>query len=144
MVNWAQKSASFHAHAISRGEVTSLELVEYYIKRIVALDDKVNAVVVRCFDAARTRASEADAATAQGVSWGALHGVPITIKEAFWMTNTLSTCAFEMCIDFVATSNAPVVQRLIDAGAVVLGKTNLPVMAADLQSFNDKYGVRHV
>ena len=56
------------------------------------------------------------------------------------MKDTLSTCAFELCIDFVATSNAPVVQRLLDAGAVVLGKTNLPVAAADVQTYNDKYG----
>lgn len=139
-VEWATKSATDHAEAISRGEVTSSELVEYYIKRILVFDGKVNAVVVRCFDAARARAAEADAATAQGLCWGALHGVPITIKECFWMKDTLSTCAFELCIDFVATSNAPVVQRLLDAGAVVLGKTNVPVAAADVQTYNDKYG----
>eukprot|EP00935_MAST-01C_sp_MAST-1C-sp1_P000304 g304.t1 len=138
---WATKSAAFTAASIARGEVSSTELVNYYISRIEALDDDVNAVVVRTFDQARKRAKLADQAWANGENWGPLHGLPITIKEAFWQTDTLSTCAVAECIDFIATSNAPAVQKLIDAGAIILGKTNLPVGAADVQSYNEKYGV---
>ena len=137
---WHLKSAVDTAKAVKRGEVSSAALVEHYIERIERLDDKINAVVVRMFDEARARAKEADAALARGQSWGELHGVPITIKEAFWIDGTLSTCAVAETIDFVATSNAPAVQSYLDAGAVILGKTNLPVAAADFQSFNDKYG----
>lgn len=137
---WHLKSAVDHAAAIRRGEVTSAALAEYYIDRIERLDGDINAVVVRMFDQARARAREADAALAAGRSWGALHGVPVTVKEAFWVEGTLSTCAVAETIDFVATSNAPAVQSYLDAGAVILGKTNLPVAAADFQSFNDLYG----
>ena len=136
---WHLKSAVDHAAAIRRGEVTSAALAEYYIDRIERLDGDINAVVVRMFDQARARAREADAALAAGRSWGALHGVPVTVKEAFWVEGTLSTCAVAETIDFVATSNAPAVQSYLDAGAVILGKTNLPVAAADFQSFNDLY-----
>lgn len=138
--DWWSKPATFHARAIARGLVTSSQLVEYYIARILAFDGAINAVVVRCFEDARSRAALADAATARGETWGPLHGVPITIKEAFHMKNTLSTCAVPELKDFVADSNAPAVQRLLDAGAVVLGKTNLPVAAMDAQSYNGKYG----
>ena len=138
--DWHLRSATDHAAAIRRGEVSSAALVEHYCRRIERIDKGVNAVVVRTFEEARARAAAADAAHARGESWGPLHGVPITVKEAFWLSGTLSTCAVAQTIDFVATSNAPAVQSLLDAGAVVLGKTNLPVAAADFQSFNDKYG----
>ena len=83
---WHLKSAVDHAAAIRRGEVTSAALAEYYIDRIERLDGDINAVVVRLFDSARARAREADAVLAAGQScWGLLHGVPVTVKEAFWV-----------------------------------------------------------
>jgi len=138
---WHRESAGRHAAAIKAGEVSSSALVQYYISRIEAFDGRVNAVVVRTFEAAKARAKLADEATARGESWGPLHGVPITIKEAFWMEGTLSTCGGVPGLgDFIASSNAPAVQRLLDAGAVIIGKTNVPVGAADFQTYNDKYG----
>ena len=75
---------------------------------------------------------------------GPLHGVPVTIKEGFWMTDTPATCAIDdmpFFNDFISTSNAPTVQAYLNAGAVVLGKTNLPIHAADFQSYNPRYGI---
>lgn len=140
---WHLKSAGEHARALRRGEVSSEELVEHYIRRIEALDtpeEGVNAVVVRTFAEARKRAREADRALARGESWGPLHGVPVTVKENIWLAGTPTTAAIPEFLDFVAQSTAPAVQRYLDAGAVVLGKTNVPAYTADLQSYNPRYG----
>ncbi len=85
---------------------------------------------------ARQRAREADTALARGQSWGPLHGVPMTVKEAFNVAGLPTTWGFEAHRDNRPQRDALTVQRLKAAGAVIFGKTNVPVFLADWQSFN--------
>jgi len=134
------------ARMIREGEVSASELLEQAIDRYERFNDQVNAVVVTRLDQARARAVEADKATARGELWGPLHGVPTTIKEAYDWSDTPSTWGVPAFADNVpgkrATpqGNAAAVQRLLDAGAIIWGKTNVPWKLADWQTFNDIYG----
>ncbi len=125
---------------IRRGELSSLELLELYLARIERYNPKVNAVIALDTERATRRARNADAALARGQSWGPLHGVPMTVKESFNLPGLATTWGFETMRDNIAQEPAVVVQRLMDAGAVVFGKTNVPVSLADWQSFNPVYG----
>ena len=140
MTEIALESATEIARAIRAGEISSLEMTERFIERIERLDDRTNAVVVRCFDAARQAARDADAALARGESSGPLHGVPVTIKESYNLVGTPTTWGFPDYAQNIATSDSDTVLRLKAAGAHFLGKTNVPVALADFQSYNDIYG----
>ena len=128
------------ADRIRRREITAAELLDHCIDRLQRFDGDINAVVVRCLDEARTRAGAADAATAKGESWGPLHGVPVTVKECFDLRGTPSTWGITENRGNIAVADSVVVERLLAAGAIVFGKTNVPYMLADWQSFNEIYG----
>ena len=132
--------AQAQAGAIARGEVSATELLESVVARYERFNPLLNAVIVERIEAARHRATEADEATAVGESWGPLHGVPMTIKESWLWTGTPSTSGHESMRGHVADRNDEAVQRLLDAGAIIYGKTNLPVGMADWQTFNPLYG----
>ena len=117
------------------GRVTSSELTEMYIGRIEKHDLRLNAVVDRDFDRARGLAQ----AAARGGN-GALRGLPITLKESFNVSGLRTTCGVPEWKDFVSKHDAPAWARLRAAGAVLLGKTNVPPMLADWQSTNAIYG----
>lgn len=134
-------SATELARRIGAGEFSSLELVELCIARIERHDPAINAVVVRLFDQARAQAAEADRARSEGRLQGPLHGVPVTIKECFDVLGTASTFGHPQRRDHRASRNAIAVERLVRAGAIVLGKTNVPKDLADWQSHNALYGV---
>jgi amidase len=119
--------------------VSALEVLDHTIARIEALDARLNAVVVRDFDRAREAAKAADAALAHG-DHRPLSGVPITIKEAFNIAGLPTTWGSPRFEHFVPAEDALAVSRLKSAGAVVLGKTNVPLVLADFQSYNDVYG----
>ena len=114
----AYLSASTLAKWIRTGKTTSAILVELYITRIETLDPRINSVVVRTFDAARSQAKQADLALAQGILLGPLHGVPITVKENNLVVGTPSTLGNPSNADHVATVTSPPVQKLLDAGAI--------------------------
>jgi amidase len=135
----AQRGAIEIAAAIAGGETSARAECEAAIARIEDLDGAINAVVVRDFDRARKAADEADAAVARGERRPLL-GVPMTVKEAFNVAGLPTTWGFEQHRGFVATEDAVAVQRLKAAGAVILGKTNVPVGLADHQSVNPIYG----
>jgi len=97
-------------------------------------------VVVRTFHAARSRARAADAARARGDDSGALHGLPMTIKESFNLAGTPTTFGFAEFAGNIARSDAVAVKRLTGAGAIILGKTNVPPGLMDGQSVNPVYG----
>jgi len=92
------------------------------------------------FDQARERARQADAALSKGENWGPLHGLPMTIKDCIEVAGMHCTWGSPIFKDYISTRNADVVQSLLDAGAIIFGKTNLPLFAMDTQSFNDVYG----
>ena len=100
-----------------------------------------NIVVATDFERARSNAIAADVALAASESVGPLHGVPITVKDSFETADLVTTCGAPELRDHVTDTSALAVQRLTEAGAIILGKTNLPLFASDFQSYNDVYGL---
>ena len=137
------RSAVALCAAIRRGEHTSEAVTRAFLERIEIVDGLVNAVVARDPEAALARAHEADRAHARGELWGPLHGLPLTVKDSFEAIGMPTTSGSERLADHVPERNATAVQRLVDAGAIVIGKTNLPFMAGDFQSYNAVYGTTH-
>ena len=125
--------------ALANHEITSRQITEACITRIEAMDGKINAVVVRDFDRARQAADQADTALATG-DRRPLLGLPMTVKEQYNVAGLPTTWGYEWFKDWKAPEDALTVQRLKAAGAVILGKTNVPVGLADWQSFNPIYG----
>jgi amidase len=121
-------------------EIGCLELLEHHLERVACFNPKLNAIIWQDVEGARRRAREADAALARGESWGPLHGLPMTVKESFDLAGSPSTHGNPALKSNIAKANAVAVQRLIDAGAIVFGKTNVPLALADWQSFNAVYG----
>ena len=128
------------AEKIRNKEISSRELTDLYIERIERLDGEVNAVVVRDFDRARAEADRADQALSEGRSLGPLHGVPMTIKEAYNIADLPTTWGLPDFKDNIATEDSESVARFKAAGAIFLGKTNVPLNLADFQSYNEVYG----
>jgi amidase len=126
--------------AIRRGEITSLNLLNLYLDRIQRYNDDINAVVALDIAAARMRAAEADKALAQSQEWGPLHGLPMTVKDVFEVVGMPATSGDPVLKDYIPKRNAIAVQRLIDAGAIIFGKTNVPYHAKDIQCYNEIYG----
>ncbi len=135
----AYRSATELVRALAARETTSIALTEAAIARIEAMDRKVNAVVVRDFDRARAAAAEADAALDRGERRPLL-GLPMTVKEQFNVQALPTTWGLKKFRDWRPRTDALAVQRLKAAGAVILGKTNVPVNLGDWQSYNDVYG----
>ena len=134
------KSATELTSAIRRGEIKSLDLLNIYLDRIQRYNKDINAVVALDIAAARARAAEADKALAQGQDWGPLHGLPITVKDVFEVVGMPATSGDPSLKDYIPQHNAIAVQRLIDAGAIIFGKTNAPYHAMDIQSYNKIFG----
>jgi amidase len=112
--------------ALASRRISSRELVDGAISRIEALDQKINAVVVRDFDRARAAADDADAALARG-EHRPLLGLPMTVKEQFTIAGLPTTWGYPNFRDWRADCNCLPVQRLKAAGAVMLGMTNVPL-----------------
>ena len=91
-------------------------------------------------DRATAQAPAADEAQAQGKPTGPLYGVPIPIKDDKKTAGIRSTCGAKIYAGNVPKENAPAVQRLLDAGAIIVGKTNLPEWVSDFQSYNEVAG----
>jgi amidase len=136
----AFQSARQLASALRRGRIGSLELLNLYLSRIERYNPRLNAIIAMNLDAARKRARQADAALRKGVVWGPLHGLPMTIKESFDVAGLPTTWGLPEFKNYRAERNALAVQRYIDAGAIVFGKTNVPTLLADWQTFNEIYG----
>jgi amidase len=132
-------SATELADAIAARKLSALEATEEAIARIEARDGAINAVVVRDFDRARDQARAADAALARGERRPLL-GVPMTVKESHNVAGLPTTWGIPEAKDWIAPADSLGVQRLKAAGAVILGKTNVPVMLADFQTLNPVYG----
>src|ERR1700681_4167520 len=135
-----RSTATQLARAIAGGELSAVEVVEAHIARIEAVDPALNAVVVKRFAQARAEAAEADARRARGDALGALHGVPITVKECLDLAGTPSTFGLAARKNSVAAADDPYVARLRAAGAIVLGKTNVAQLLMSFESNNPVYG----
>jgi len=133
-------SATELARGLRARSLSARDLVETAIERIDREHDRLNAVVARDFERARIRAGEADAALDRGECNQPLLGVPMTIKDSLETEGLVTTCGAPVLAQHVPARNADPVQRVIDAGAIVLGKTNVPLFAGDCQAFNEVYG----
>jgi amidase len=135
----ARTTAAGLAAGLKNKSFSALELCDAQIARIEALDSRINAVVVRDFERARADARNADAAIARGETKPLL-GIPMTVKESFDLRGHPTTWGFTEHVEHRAREDALTVQRLKGAGAVILGKTNVPPALADWQSANPIYG----
>lgn len=127
------------SEAMQARRISAAELLEHTIARIEVLDQRINAVVVRDFERARAAAKAADASLARGEQRPLL-GIPVTVKEPFDVAGLPTTWGFPQFRDFMPNEDALAVSRLKQAGAVVIGKTNIPMGLREFQSYNDIYG----
>ena len=125
--------------ALHARKVSASELLAHTIARIEALDGRINAIIVRDFDRARDAARAADAALGRGERLPLL-GIPVTLKEPFNVAGLPTTWGFPHFRDFQPAEDALVVSRLKAAGAIIIGKTNIPIGLRDFQSYNEIYG----
>lgn len=140
MAEWAKQPAVTLVKAIQEKKISASELLEYFIERFERLNPKINAIVATNFDQARKQAANADKAQARGEILGPLHGLPVSIKDNIEVIGMPTTFGSVDTKDYKPVRNASVVQSLVDAGAIIFGKTNLPTLGSDWQSFNDLHG----
>ncbi|TVP56755.1 MAG: amidase [Halomonadaceae bacterium] len=142
MTQWHYNSARSTAAALASGELSSAHLTQTLLDRIKALNGPLNAVVAIADDA-MDQARAADQALADGRSLGPLHGLPITIKDVWEVTGMACTAGAPALKDYRPKRHADTIQRLVDAGAIIMGKTNVPLYASDTQTYNKVYGISH-
>ncbi|WP_090760913.1 amidase [Nonomuraea maritima] len=138
-MEWSFHAAEELAAALRAGEVSSMELTDEAIARVERDDRVINAICVPDFDRARAAARAADAARARGEDRPLL-GIPVTVKESYDVAGLPTTWGMPQHRGHLPAEDAVQVSRLKAAGAVVLGKTNVPLGLQDIQSYNELYG----
>lgn len=133
-------SATTLATAIRTKQVSSREVVDDYLRRIEAVNPRLNAVVQVSAETARTQADRADNSLARDELLGPLHGVPMTIKDSLDTAGIISTGGTRGRATFMPARDASVVSRLRSAGAILLGKTNTPEFTLSFETNNLIYG----
>ncbi len=133
-------SATRLAGFVRAKKVSAIELLDLFLKRIEQFNPALNAVIQLQVGVARKAATARDAETMRRESAGPFHGVPMTVKESFDIPGLPTTWGLREYADHIPTEPALAVTRFENAGAVVFGKTNVPVSLADWQSFNPVYG----
>ena len=129
-------SASEIARRVASGELTATEVLERHLAVIAELNPRLNAIVTLCEEDARQTSAAADASSERGP----LQGVPFVVKDAIAVGGVRATAGSLLLEDFVPTRDAPAVGRLRRAGAVFIGKTNLPELALDPDTDNKVFG----
>jgi amidase len=132
--------ASEMARRVARREISAVELLDEHLAQIRQVNPALNAIITLDEEGALNRARAADQALARGETWGPLHGVPITIKDSFETAGLRTTSGHPPLKGYVPSQDATAVARLKAAGAVILGKTNLPALAMDAQTNNPLFG----
>lgn len=131
------------AHAIRTRELSVSEVIDAHIAQIEHVNPAVNAIVTQTFDVARIEAAAADAALAAGHRPGPLFGLPVAHKNSYLTAGVRTTFGSEAYRDFVPAQDSAVVARQKAAGAITLGKTNLPEFGAGSHTFNTVFGATH-
>lgn len=135
------KSATELAELVKSRKATSVEIVQEFISNIKNNNYKYNAIVWLRESEALDEAKKADEAVVKGGDLPPLLGVPITVKEEFWVKGSPVTLNSKMNDKFIAPVDGPIVQQLKKAGAIILGKTNLPTLLLDFQVQGEVYSV---
>ena len=138
-----RKGALELAGMVARKEVSSREVVQAHLARIDEVNPRLNAVVRRLDDTALAAADAADAAVAAGGPLGPLHGVPVTVKENIDLAGTPTTQAVVAFADAIAPIDAPLVERVRAAGAIPIGRTNLPDFGLRVTTESSLHGNTH-
>jgi amidase len=138
-----RKGALELAGMIARKEVSSREVVQAHLARVDAVNPKLNAIVRRLDESALVAADAADRAVAAGASLGVLHGVPITVKENIDLAGTPTTQSVVALADAMSPADAPVVERMRAAGAIPIGRTNLPDFGLRVTTESSLHGITH-
>jgi aspartyl-tRNA(Asn)/glutamyl-tRNA(Gln) amidotransferase subunit A len=128
------------ASALRKRTVSSAELVSDSLRRIAALDPKLNAFITVTAELAKSQARQADQELAEGKNRGPLHGIPIAVKDVFCTQGIRTTCGSKLFADHIPERDAAVVERLRAAGAVMMGKTNMHELAYGVTSANPHFG----
>jgi len=134
------ESATNLATNIREGKTTSVQVVSAYIEQIEKQNNTYNAIVLLNKEKALERAKEADEAIAKGEMWGRLHGVPITIKDNYKTKDLTTTSGYLPLKNYVPDEDAEIVKLLLSEGAIIIGKTNLSILAMDMQTDNPIFG----
>ncbi|KZZ42697.1 aspartyl/glutamyl-tRNA amidotransferase subunit A, partial [Oleiphilus sp. HI0118] len=134
-----EKSIKELAQGLRNNEFTSVELTQAYLDRIEKLDGKINSYITVAKEQALADAAEADKKIASG-DQNIWTGIPFAHKDIFCTDGTLTTCGSKMLHNFVPPYNATVAQKLIDAGAICLGKTNMDEFAMGSTNESSFYG----
>ncbi len=124
------------AASIAKREVSSREVVDAHLARIEAVNPTINAITVVLAERARAAADAADTSEPSGP----LHGVPITVKENIDLLGTPTTGGLAVAAEAYPTLDAPVVQRMLAAGAIPIGRTNLPELGLRIDTSNSLRG----
>jgi amidase len=128
------------AKAIAEGSITSIEITKEILRRAEAYNPRLNAIVTLLAEEALADAKKADQVIKKGGAVGSLHGVPVTIKDCFEVKGVRTTAGSIALADYVPKRDAAVVGRMRAAGAIIIGHTNVPELAADWQSYNAVFG----
>ncbi len=139
MNQYIYKSATELASLIRDGKATSFDIVKEHVERIREHNHKLNALISIFEEEALQEATLCDKEAKEGKFRGPLHGVPVTIKEQFWIKGKKSNTNFKMLKDFVAPEDAVIVDRIKKSGAIILGQTNVPKNLLDYQVAGDLY-----
>ncbi|MEY4338541.1 MAG: hypothetical protein RLZ14_391 [Actinomycetota bacterium] len=140
MVDLRTDTAADVVAVIRRREVSSREVLAAQVERIERWNPVVNAVVALDLERAMQRAAAADDALVRGDAVGPLHGLPITVKDSFETEGIVTTSGAPEYRDHVPVHDADPVARLAEAGAIVFGKSNVPLLTGDWQAYNEVYG----
>jgi amidase len=135
------QSVSELAQRIRARKISSEDTVDAHFKHIAQHNPALNAIVTLNESRARQKAREADEALRRGEIWGQLHGVPITIKDSLETEGLRTTSSFKPLAEYIPRQDAAVVARLRAEGAIILGKTNIPMLAGDVQTNSPLFGV---
>lgn len=139
MDKYIYQSAISLARMIREGRASSSDIVKEHLERIKEHNEEIHALISVFEEEALVQARACDTEAAKGIFRGPLHGVPVTIKEQFWIKGKNSTTNFKMLKDFVAPEDAVIVRRIKEAGAIILGQTNVPKNLTDFQVQGDIY-----
>lgn len=140
MTELHELSASEAKALLDAKKISSIELVDALLRRIEKYDGTVNAVVERLDQRARQEARRADEARAKGEPLGALHGLPITVKESIEMEGCVSTLGLPRRTSIRANADAPIVAEARRQGAIVIARTNVPQLLLSFECRNPVYG----